>query len=530
MHAATRKTKPLTLFSELGLAAPILKALESKGYVTPTPIQEKAIPPVMSGRDLLGIAQTGTGKTAAFALPIIDRLARTTKPRKPKGCRALILSPTRELASQIAESFRAYSRNTGLTVTTIFGGVSERPQITALARGVDIVVATPGRLLDHISQRNIQFTETEVFVLDEADQMLDLGFLPPIRRIVGHLPKQRQNLFFSATMPADIGKLANDLLRDPVKVAVTPVASTVATVSQRVILVESHKKRALLVELFADPEVSRALVFTRTKRGADRVARHLEAAGVGVAAIHGNKSQAQREKALDAFRGARIRVLVATDIAARGIDVDQVSHVVNYELPDVPEAYVHRIGRTARAGHAGIAISLCDAEERDQLRDIERLTRQSIASEDRRNDKGLTADAAEPREPRGRSGHRGRQGSGGRSGRANEDRRGGPRSHAPARRDGGHRGEERSARPHGGQASHASRNGERAAAPNRSNGERAAAPHRGQGERAAAPHRSDAGSGLAGVAFFHRPDARKGRPPARSGGQRPRHQGRSGAN
>jgi ATP-dependent RNA helicase RhlE len=275
-------------------------------------------------------------------------------------------------------------------------------------------------------------------------------------------------------------------------------------------------------------------VFTRTKRGADRVARHLENAGVGVAAIHGNKSQAQREKALEAFRNARIRVLVATDIAARGIDVDQVSHVVNYELPDVPEAYVHRIGRTARAGNAGIAISLCDAEERDQLRDIERLTRQSIASEDRRNDKGLTGDAAEPRESRGRGGHRGRPGNGGRSGRPSEDRRGPPRSHAsPARRHGRHQGEERGERPHDNRANHASRNGERSPAPNRGAGERAAAPHhRGQGERAAVAPRNggDAGSGLAGVAFFHRPDARKGRPPARSGGQRPRHQGRSGAN
>jgi ATP-dependent RNA helicase RhlE len=505
----------LTSFADLGLAAPILKALESEGYVTPTPIQAKAIPPVLAGRDLLGIAQTGTGKTAAFALPIIDRLARTTKPRKPKSCRALVLSPTRELATQIAESFRAYARNTGLTVTTVFGGVSERPQITALARGVDIVVATPGRLLDHIHQRNISFADTEVFVLDEADQMLDLGFLPPIRRIVGHLPKQRQNLFFSATMPADIGRLADDLLRDPVKVAVTPVASTVDRVSQRVIHVESHKKRALLVELFADPEVSRALVFTRTKRGADRVARHLEAAGVGVASIHGNKSQAQREKALEAFRSARIRALVATDIAARGIDVDQVSHVVNYELPDVPEAYVHRIGRTARAGHAGVAISLCDAEERDQLRDIERLTRQSIAAEDRRNDKGLGGDAPQAREARGGDRHRARQESGWRFGRPSEDRRGTARSHpAPAPRNGHSHGEKRASGPHG---NHGGRNSGQVAGSKRSNG-----------DRPAAPHRNDGGTGLAGVAFFHRPAARTGRPPARATGQRSHRQGRAG--
>ncbi|MDX2203263.1 MAG: DEAD/DEAH box helicase [Hyphomicrobiaceae bacterium] len=404
-------------FTELGLAAPILKALETLGYVTPTPIQAQSIPPVMAGRDLLGIAQTGTGKTAAFALPIIDRLARTTGPRKPGTTRALILSPTRELASQIADNIREYARNTGLTVTTVFGGVGHRPQMQALARGVDILVATPGRLLDHMGERNVRFDATEVFVLDEADQMLDLGFLPAIRRIVANLPKVRQNLFFSATMPTDIGKLASDLLKDPVRVAVTPVATTVERVTQRVIHVESHKKKALLAELFANPELARTLVFTRTKRGADRVARYLEGAGVGVAAIHGNKSQGQREKALEAFKSARIRALVATDIAARGIDVDDVSHVVNYELPDVPESYVHRIGRTARAGRSGIAISFCDPEERAQLRDIERLTRQSIAAEDRRNDTTLAREEKGPREAgsgrpegqrqgRGQAGHR----------------------------------------------------------------------------------------------------------------------------
>ena len=273
----------MTNFTDLGLAAPILKALEKQGYVTPTPIQAQAIPAVMSGRDLLGIAQTGTGKTAAFSLPIINRLARNTVPRQPKTCRALILSPTRELATQIADNVRAYSEGSALTVTTVFGGVGIRPQTQALLRGVDILVATPGRLLDHMTERNITFAATEVFVLDEADQMLDLGFMPAIRRIVGQLPKVRQNLFFSATMPTDIGKLASDLLKDPVRVAVTPVATTVERVEQRVILIETHKKKALLAELFSNPEISRALVFTRTKRGADRVARHLEAAGVGVA-------------------------------------------------------------------------------------------------------------------------------------------------------------------------------------------------------------------------------------------------------
>lgn len=380
----TGKNKKLTKFSDLGLAAPIVRALQSEGYETPTPIQAKAIPVALAGRDVLGIAQTGTGKTAAFALPIIHRLAADRRPAPGKGCRVLVLSPTRELATQIADSFRTYGRHLGLVVTVVFGGVGHGPQTKALARGVDVLVATPGRLIDHLGEGNVTLARTEVLVLDEADRMLDLGFLPPIRRIVSRLPAQRQNLFFSATMPAEIGRLADELLRDPARIAVTPVASTVDSVSQRVIHVESHDKRSLLVELLGDPRVSRALVFTRTKRGADRVARHLETAGIRVAAIHGNKSQSQREQALAAFRASRIRALVATDIAARGIDIDRVTHVVNYELPDVPEAYVHRIGRTARAGAAGVAISLCAAEEREQLRDIERLTRQSIPAEDRR--------------------------------------------------------------------------------------------------------------------------------------------------
>ena len=395
----------LTMFCDLGLAAPILKALEGEGYQTPTPIQAKAIPIVLAGRDLLGIAQTGTGKTAAFALPIIHRLAADRRQAQRKGCRVLVLTPTRELATQIAESFRTYGRYLDLTVAVVFGGVGHRPQTQALSRGIDVLVATPGRLIDHIGERNIGLAGTEILVLDEADQMLDLGFLPPIRRIVSHLPSKRQNLFFSATMPHEIGRLADELLRDPAKVAVTPVASTVDSVTQRVLHVESHNKRSLLVELFADPQMSRTLVFTRTKRGADKVARHLEGAGIRVAAIHGNKSQSQREQALAAFRAAKIRVLVATDIAARGIDVDMVTHVVNYELPDVPESYVHRIGRTARAGAQGVAISLCDAEERDQLRDIERLTRQSIPAEDRRRGATHPSDQLAQREPKPRNGN-----------------------------------------------------------------------------------------------------------------------------
>jgi ATP-dependent RNA helicase RhlE len=302
-----------------------------------------------------------------------------------KGCRVLVLTPTRELASQIAESFRTYGRHVGLTVAVVFGGVGHVPQVRTLARGVDVLVATPGRLLDHLGGRSLNLAGTEILVLDEADQMLDLGFLPPIRRIVAHLTKNRQNLFFSATMPPEIGKLAEDLLRDPARVAVAPSATTVERVAQRVLHVETGNKRALLVELLADAGMARTLVFTRTKRGADRVARHLVEAGINAAAIHGNKSQSQREHALAAFRASKVRVLVATDIAARGIDIDQVTHVVNFELPDVPESYVHRIGRTARAGAQGIAISLCDAEERGLLRDIERLTRQAIAAEDRRS-------------------------------------------------------------------------------------------------------------------------------------------------
>jgi len=365
-----------------------MKALQSAGYDTPTAIQSQAIPVVLAGRDVLGIAQTGTGKTAAFALPILHRLTADRRPPQRKGCRVLVLSPTRELATQIAESFRAYGRHLDVTVTVVFGGVDHRSQTRRLERGVDVLVATPGRLIDHLTEGNIALAGTEVLVLDEADQMLDLGFLPAIRRIVSRLTSKRQNLFFSATMPREIGKLADELLREPVKVSVAPVATLVDSVTQRVIRVESGNKLSLLVQLLADPEMSRALVFTRTKRRADRVARHLDEASIGVAAIHGGKSQSQRERALAAFRASKVRVLVATDIAARGIDIDRVTHVVNYELPDAPEAYVHRIGRTARAGAAGIAISLCDAEERGQLRDIERLTRQSIPAEDRRQPRG----------------------------------------------------------------------------------------------------------------------------------------------
>jgi ATP-dependent RNA helicase RhlE len=385
----------LTDFASLGLAKPLLQALTAEGYTSPTPIQAQAIPLVLEGRDLMGIAQTGTGKTAAFALPILQRLAETRKPAPRRGCRALVLSPTRELATQIAESFRTYGKHMGLSVTVVFGGVKYGPQVRALAAGIDILVATPGRLIDHINERVANLSETEIFVLDEADQMLDMGFVVPIRRIAKTLPQQRQNLFFSATMPSEIGKLAGELLKDPAKVSVTPQATTVEKIDQKVLYIEQGRKRALLAELLDDGSMKRVLIFTRTKRGADRVAKQLGVIGVEAAAIHGDKSQGQRERSLAQFKDGAVRVLVATDIAARGIDVDGVTHVVQYELPNVPEAYVHRIGRTARAGAGGAAISLVADDERNLLRDIQKVTRQTIPSWDRRNDRVLgSAEAA----------------------------------------------------------------------------------------------------------------------------------------
>jgi ATP-dependent RNA helicase RhlE len=365
-------------FSNLGLSTPILDALGAEGYVAPTPIQSQAIPPVLSGRDLCGIAQTGTGKTAAFALPILQRLAAVPQRPAPHTCRALVLSPTRELASQIADSFRAYGARMPLSTAVVFGGVPIGRQRQQLARGVDILVATPGRLLDLIDTRSLVLSSVQVLVLDEADRMLDLGFIHALKRIVKLLPRQRQTLLFSATMPKAIAALAADYLTDPVKVVVSPAATTVERVDQGVVFVPSDRKRDLLATLLRDPAFARVLVFTRTKHGADRVVRHLAGAGIEASAIHGNKSQPQRERALAGFRDGQARVLVATDIAARGIDVESVSHVINYELPNVPEDYVHRIGRTARAGAAGIAIAFCSDEERPYLRDIEKLTRCSI--------------------------------------------------------------------------------------------------------------------------------------------------------
>jgi ATP-dependent RNA helicase RhlE len=438
----------LTQFTDFGLAAPLLKALAGEGYTTPTPIQAQAIPGVMAGRDLQGIAQTGTGKTAAFALPILHRLAAEKRQPERKGARVLVLSPTRELASQIGESFRTYGRHMGVTVAVIFGGVKYGAQHKAMANGVDVLVATPGRLLDHLQEKTITLRGVEIFVLDEADQMLDLGFVLPIRKIVAHIPKVRQNLFFSATMPTEIGKLASELLHDPLRVSVTPQATTVEKVNQRVLFVEQSRKRALLSELFDDPGFKRVIVFTRTKRGADRVARGLEQVGVEAASIHGDKSQGQRERALADFKAGKVRALVATDIAARGIDIDAVSHVVQYELPNVPESYVHRIGRTARAGADGSAVAFCADDERTLLRDIQKVTRQTIPSFDRRNDKQLGAATAALPEPKGVKPDRAdTRGAGGHRGnhqpKRNRNHGGGGGGHrhegAPAR-SGGHGG------------------------------------------------------------------------------------------
>ena len=361
-------------FEHLALVEPIRRALKDEGYAVPTPIQAQAIPQLLAGRDLLGIAQTGTGKTAAFALPILQRLAasRGQAGLQRKTARCLVLTPTRELALQIGDSFRAYGRHLGLRSLVIFGGVGQNPQVAGMARGVDILTATPGRLLDLIGQGHLRLDAIETVVLDEADRMLDMGFIHDVKKIVALLPKQRQTLLFSATMPTAIARLAAGILRDPVRVEVTPPSTTVELIEQRVAFVERASKREMLCAMLRDAALARVLVFTRTKHTANRVAEQLTRAGFSAEAIHGNKSQGARQRALEGFRAGQVRVLVATDIAARGIDVDGITHVVNYELPNVPDTYVHRIGRTARAGAAGAAISLCDGEERAYLKDIER--------------------------------------------------------------------------------------------------------------------------------------------------------------
>jgi superfamily II DNA/RNA helicase len=417
----------LTSFHDFGLAEPILRSLQEEKYVTPTPIQAQTIPIALSGRDVIGIAQTGTGKTAAFALPILHHLFSNRRRPERKAARVLVLSPTRELSGQIADSFRTYGRHIRpLDVALAIGGVPINRQIRALSRGVEVLVATPGRLLDLVAQRAVDLRALDVLVLDEADRMLDMGFIHDIKRIVAMLPKERQTLFFSATMPQQIVQLAGSMLRNPERVAVTPQASTAERIAQRVIHVDKPAKSALLTEVLKTETIDRVLVFTRTKHGADKVVRVLQKAGLAAEAIHGNKSQNQRERVLGAFRTGELRTLVATDIAARGIDVDGVSHVVNYDLPNVAESYVHRIGRTARAGAEGIAISFCDHEERAYLRDIERLIRMSIPATDRRSAKPAHASAPH----HSANGHNG-------------ERNGRPHQHAR----GGHNG--RGPRPHG---------------------------------------------------------------------------------
>jgi len=368
-------------FTDLGLSEPLVRALDAKGYVEPTPIQRDAIPLVLAGRDLLGIAQTGTGKTAAFVLPSIQRMAAAPKRVLPMRCRMLVLAPTRELASQIADSARGYGQFSKLSVATVFGGTSINKNRNDVARGVDVLVATPGRLIDLVEQRFLDLGSVEILVLDEADQMLDLGFIHALRKIVRMVPRARQTLFFSATMPNSIRELANQFLVDPATVSVVPAATTAERVEQRVTFVNQSEKQALLTIALRDPAIDRALVFTRTKHGADRVVKLLAGNGVAANAIHGNKSQPQRERALAAFKSGEVPVLVATDIAARGIDVSGVSHVFNFELPNVPEQYVHRIGRTARAGASGMAVSYCAEDERPFLKDIEKVTRQKVPVE-----------------------------------------------------------------------------------------------------------------------------------------------------
>ncbi len=365
-------------FDSLNIIEPILKAVEEEGYVTPTPIQSQSIPIILKGTDLLGCAQTGTGKTAAFAIPILQLLSENKTFDRKKKIRSLIVTPTRELAIQIGESFNAYGRHTGLTNTVIFGGVNQNPQTATLLRGVDIVIATPGRLLDLMNQGFMNLRDVEIFVLDEADRMLDMGFIHDVKRLLALLPKKRQSLFFSATMPPEIVKLASTILHNPAEVSVTPVSSTVDIIQQYIYFVDKGNKNALLLEVLKDKNIKTALVFTRTKHGADKVARILLKNNISAEAIHGNKAQNARQRALSNFKEQTTRVLVATDIAARGIDVDDLGYVINFEMPNIPETYVHRIGRTGRAGAKGTALSFCDAEEKAYLKDIEKLISKRI--------------------------------------------------------------------------------------------------------------------------------------------------------
>jgi ATP-dependent RNA helicase RhlE len=479
----------LTSFQDFGLADPISRALKEENYLTPTPIQAQTIPIALTGRDVVGIAQTGTGKTAAFALPILHRILENRIKPQPKACRVLVLSPTRELSSQILESFNAYGRHMRLTSALAIGGVPMGRQVRSVMQGVEVMVATPGRLLDLVQSNGLKLGQVEFLVLDEADRMLDMGFINDIRKIVGKLPTKRQTLFFSATMPKDIAELAEAMLRDPARVAVTPVASTVERITQRIIQVDHSAKPAILAQLLKQEQVNRALIFTRTKHGADKVVKGLERAGISANAIHGNKSQNHRERVLAAFRTGEIRTLVATDIAARGIDVDGITHVVNFDLPNVPETYVHRIGRTARAGAEGVAISLiAGAEEMSYLRDIEKLIRIALPREDRRTPG--SRDAAPSAAP---AHHRG-----GRSApRAHAARGHEPRSHETRSHE--TRSQESRSQPR----SHESAPGSKGPRRPRRGGGNNAAP---QAPRHESPRPAQGGKseGIQGVAFLHR--------------------------
>jgi len=409
-------------FSDLSLIEPIQKALAEEGYSTPTPIQQQAIPILLSRRDLLGCAQTGTGKTAAFSIPILQLLyqERQKNPAAPRRIKTLVLTPTRELAIQIGESVAAYGRYLNLRHTVIFGGVSQHSQVVALKGGVDLLIATPGRLLDLMSQGLISLRDVQFFVLDEADRMLDMGFIHDVKKVIVRLPERRQSLFFSATMPPDVAKLADTILNNPAKVEVTPVSSTADTIQQAVYFVSKENKRKLLVHVLNDKRIASALVFARTKHGADKVAKDLLKAGIQAEAIHGNKSQNARQRALSNFKSRQTRVLVATDIAARGIDVDELSHVINYELPNIPETYVHRIGRTGRAGNEGVALSFCDEEETDYLKDIHKLIGKRVpVIEDHPYVLDVAVAAVTPAAPRSQQG---RQGAGNRNGNAGQNR------------------------------------------------------------------------------------------------------------
>ncbi len=422
-------------FDELGLNRPLLRAVRDAGYEEPTPIQRAAIEPALAGRDVLGCAQTGTGKTAAFGLPLLQRL--DAQAGDETTLRALVLTPTRELAAQIGDSLRVYGKHLEIWHTVIFGGVNDKPQIKELDRGIDALIATPGRLLDLMGRGHVDLSDISIFVLDEADRMLDMGFLPDVKRVIAKLPKKRQTLFFSATMPPPIKELADGLLHDPVHVAVDPVSSAAERVSQRVYFVDKADKRRLLVRLLEKDELRHTLVFTRTKHGANRVVQHLGKAGIESAAIHGNKSQGARTRALDGFRSGSLNVLVATDLAARGIDVENISHVINFDLPNVPETYVHRIGRTARAGASGIALSFCEAEERPYLADIERLIGEHLERVDEHpypaSEPPPRATDLTPRKGGGGSGGAPRPGGGSRRGRGGRGGGGGRRRNSGRR-------------------------------------------------------------------------------------------------